>query len=178
MLNRSSGSGTSQTDKRNLLTDRTSRTIRSTSFHRQTQKQTDLVTQNVLSQINLRFLWNVQVTSPELAVGLADVLVQDSDVVSVSVEVLVSGGVLQHAGDGAQDMALLRLQVGAGRAVHHVETVRSHDGWVHVAVIDQVPHNLKGKMTNGSTELFLRFCSVLLSQRIKEKNHGNPVFSR
>lgn len=42
--------------------------------------------------------------------GLADVLVQGSDVVSVSVEVLVGGGVLQHASNGAQDVALLRLQ--------------------------------------------------------------------
>lgn len=75
--------------------------------------------------------------------GLADVLVQGSDVVSVSMEVFVGGGVLQHAGDGAQDVTLLRLQGGAGGPVHHVKTIGSHNGRVHVAIVDQVTDNLR-----------------------------------
>ncbi len=75
--------------------------------------------------------------------GLADVLVQGSDVVTVSVEVFVGGGVLQHAGNRAQDVTLLRLQGGASGPVHHVKTIRSHNGRVHVAIIDQVTNNLR-----------------------------------
>lgn len=59
-------------------------------------------------------------------------------------EEFVGGGVLQHAGDGAQDVSLLWLQGGARRPVHHIETVRSHDGGVHVAIVDQVTYNLGG----------------------------------
>lgn len=63
--------------------------------------------------------------------------------VSVFVEVFIGGSMLQHAGDGAKDVTLLRLQAGAGRSVHHVETIRSNDGRVHVAIIDQVSYNLE-----------------------------------
>lgn len=77
--------------------------------------------------------------------GLTDVLVQCSDVVSVSMEVFVGSGVLQHAGNGAQDVALFWLQGGAGRPLHHVEAVWSHDGWVHVAIVDQVTDDLQGR---------------------------------
>lgn len=76
--------------------------------------------------------------------GLADVLVQGSDVVATSMEVFVGSGMLQHAGNGAQDVALFRLQSRAGRTVHHVEAVRGHDGRVHVAVVDQVTDDLRG----------------------------------
>lgn len=75
--------------------------------------------------------------------GLADVLVQNSDMVSVAMEVFVGGAVLQHPGDGSQDVALLWLQGGANRSVHYVKTIRSYDGWVHVAIVDQVTYNLK-----------------------------------
>lgn len=88
--------------------------------------------------------------------GLTDVLVQRSDVVTLSVEVLVGGGVLQHAGDGTQDVALLWLQGGAGRTVHHVETVRSHDGRVHVAIVDQVTNNLDERWSCHERHSFLQ----------------------
>lgn len=73
---------------------------------------------------------------------LADVLVQCSDVTAVSVEVFVGGGVLQHACNGAQEVAHIWLQGGTGRTLQHVEPVRRHHGWVHVAIIDQVTYNL------------------------------------
>lgn len=47
--------------------------------------------------------------TPELVVRGADVVVELPHVVAVAVEVLVGGGVLQHAGDGAQQVALFRL---------------------------------------------------------------------
>lgn len=88
--------------------------------------------------------------------GLTDVLVQSSEVVPVSVEVFVGGGVLQHAGDGAQDVTLLWLQGGASRPVHHVKTVRSHDGRVHVAIVDQVTDNLREReVTQGGSDITL-----------------------
>lgn len=74
--------------------------------------------------------------------GLADVLVQNSDMVPVTMEVFVSSPVLQHPGNGSKDMALLWLQGGAHRSVHNVKTIRSYDGWVHVAIVDQVTYNL------------------------------------
>lgn len=82
--------------------------------------------------------------------GLTDVLVQSSDVVSISVEVFVGGGVLQHAGDGAQDVTLLWLQGGTSGPLHHIETVWSHDGRVHVAIVDQVTDNLRAVTQTGS----------------------------
>lgn len=72
--------------------------------------------------------------------------------VPVSVEVLVGGGVLQRAGHRAQDVALLRLQGRAGGAIHNVEPVRGHDGRVHVAVVDQVTNNLRGRREGDSDE--------------------------
>lgn len=90
ILNLSSGSGTSQTDTRNLLTNRT----------QELSEPGPGRGQGSMSGNEQR---------PELVVGLADVLVQGSDVVPVPMEGLVGSGVLQHAGDGAQDVALLRL---------------------------------------------------------------------
>lgn len=81
--------------------------------------------------------------TPEFVVRGADVVVERLHVVTIAVEVLVGGGVLQHAGDGAQQVALFGLQGRAGRAVHHAEAVGRHHGRVHVAVVDQVPHNLR-----------------------------------
>lgn len=97
------------------------------------------------------------VVVPELVVSLAYVLVQRSHVVPVSVEEFVGGGVLQHAGNGAQDVSLLWLQGGACRPVHHVETVGSHDGGVHVAVVDQVTYNLGGRRHNADSHLRNRY---------------------
>lgn len=80
--------------------------------------------------------------SPELGVGLADVLVQGPYVVPVSVEVLVGSNLLQHPSDRTQDVALVRQQGGARGALQNIKPIRSHDGRVHVAVIHQVPNNL------------------------------------
>lgn len=74
--------------------------------------------------------------------GLADVLIQNSDMVSITMEVFVGGAMLQHPGNGSQDVALLWLQGGAHRSVHYVKTIRSNNGWVHVAIVDQVTYNL------------------------------------
>ena len=65
----------------------------------------------------------------------------------VSLEVLVGGSLLEEAGHGAQDSALLGQQDGAGGAVHHVEALWSHDGRIHVAVVDQITYNLDKIMT-------------------------------
>lgn len=63
----------------------------------------------------------------------------------VSQEHLIGGGVLQHLGDGAQVSSLLGGQLATRRHLDDVEGIRCHDGWVHVAVIQEVPHNLKKK---------------------------------
>lgn len=62
--------------------------------------------------------------------------------VALVLEQLVGGGVLQHLGHGAQVPPLVRVQLPARRHVNDVEAVWSHDGRVHVAVVEQVPHNL------------------------------------
>ena len=108
--------------------------------------------------------------------GLTDVLVQSSDMVSISVKVFVGGGVLQHAGDGAQDVTLLRLQGGAGGPLHHIETVWSHDSRVHVAIVDQVTDNLRAVTQTGSditaliwfkTKVFLFFLMTLIPSQLQ-----------
>lgn len=93
---------------------------------------------------------------PEPAVSLTDVLVQGSDVGAVSREVLVGSGVLQHAGNGAQDEALLRLQARTCQPVNHIKPIWGHDGRVHVAVVDQVPNDLRKE--DGSWDV-LTYCS-------------------
>lgn len=71
-----------------------------------------------------------------------NVVVEGAQVRAVTVEVFVCGGMLQDVCDGTQDAARLREQGGAGRELYHVKTIRRHHGWVHVAVVHQVPHNL------------------------------------
>lgn len=80
---------------------------------------------------------------PELLVGAAEVLIDGVEVGVVPEEHLVGGGVLQHLGDGAQVPPLVRGQLTSCRHLDDVKGVRSDDGWIHVAVIQQVAHDLK-----------------------------------
>lgn len=50
---------------------------------------------------------------------------------------------LQHLGHRPQVSALFGGQLTPGRHLDDVEGVGRHDGWVHVAVIQQVPHDLE-----------------------------------
>lgn len=106
--------------------------------------------------------------------------------VSISVKVFVGGGVLQHAGDGAQDVTLLRLQGGAGGPLHHIETVWSHDSRVHVAIVDQVTDNLRAVTQTGSditaliwfkTKVFLFFFNDSYSFTASVQGWFSPVLS-
>lgn len=71
-----------------------------------------------------------------------DVLVQSAQVRRVPVEVLERGAVLKDAGDGAQRPPLTRQQSRTRAELHHVKPVRSHDRGVHVAIVDEVTHDL------------------------------------
>ena len=82
---------------------------------------------------------------PELLVGVAEIFVDGVEVGVVSEEHLVGGGVLQHLGNGAQVSPLLSGQLAPRRHLDDVEGIRGHDGWVHVAVIQEVPHNLESR---------------------------------
>ena len=63
----------------------------------------------------------------------------------VSQEHLIGGSVLQHLGDRAQVSPLLCGQLTTRRHLDDVKGIGCHDGRVHVAVIQQVPHDLKTK---------------------------------
>lgn len=52
---------------------------------------------------------------------------------------------LQHLGDRTQVPPLLSGQLAAGRHLDDVEGIGRHDGRVHVAVIQKVPHDLRGQ---------------------------------
>lgn len=86
--------------------------------------------------------------SPELQVGGTEIFVDGIQVGVVSQKHLVGGSVLQHLGNRSQVSALLSGQLTPRRHLNDVEGVRGHDGRVHVAVIQQVPHDLKGKITS------------------------------
>lgn len=82
---------------------------------------------------------------PELQIGGSQVLVDGVEVGIVPQEHLVGGSVLQHLGHRAQVPPLLSGQLTSGRHLDDVEGIWRHDGWVHVAVIQQVAHDLKGQ---------------------------------
>lgn len=82
---------------------------------------------------------------PELLMGSTEIFVDGIQVGVVSQKHLVGGSVLQHLGDRSQVSALLGGQLTPCRHLDDVEGVRRHNGWVHVAVIEKVPHNLEGK---------------------------------
>lgn len=81
-------------------------------------------------------------TAPELLVGAAEVLVDGVEVGVVPQEHLIGRGVLQHLGDGAQVPPLVCGQLTSGRQVDDVKGVGRHDGRIHVAVVQQVTHDL------------------------------------
>ncbi len=70
-------------------------------------------------------------------------------------EVFECGAVLQDAGDGAQCSPLTRQQSRTGPELHHIEPVRGHDRRVHVAIVDQVTHDLITHTINTSGEVIL-----------------------
>lgn len=88
--------------------------------------------------------------SPESGVCDADVVVEGPQMGAVALEVLVGSSVLQDAGDGAQGAALVGQQAGAGGELQHVKAVRGHDGRVHVAIVQQVSHNLRGQVAEAA----------------------------
>lgn len=92
--------------------------------------------------------------SPELLIGGAEIFIDGIEVGVVSQKHLIGGGVLQHLGDGAQVSPLLGGQLAAGRHLDDVKGIGRHDGRVHVAVIQEVPHDLKQRQP----QLFILFC--------------------
>lgn len=58
-------------------------------------------------------------------------------------EHLIGGSMLQHLGYRAQVSPLLSGQCSTCRHLDDVKGVRRHDGWVHVAIIQEVPHDLR-----------------------------------
>lgn len=109
--------------------------------------------------------------SPELLVGGSEVLVDGVQVCVVSQEHLIGCSVLQHLGHRAQVSALLGGQLTASRHLDDVEGVRRHNGRVHVAVIQKVPHNLKNRtatnpllqtMLNTSGTIFCFICMKMI----------------
>lgn len=57
-------------------------------------------------------------------------------------EVFERRTVLQDSRDGAQCAPLTRKQSGTGAELHHIKTVWSHDRRIHVAIVDEIPHDL------------------------------------
>lgn len=86
---------------------------------------------------------------PELLIGGTEIFVDGIQVGVVSQKHFVGGSVLQHLGDRSQVSALLGGQLTPCRHLDDVEGIRRHNGWVHVAVIEKVPHNLEGKKSFG-----------------------------
>lgn len=81
--------------------------------------------------------------SPELLIGGTQIFIDGIQVGVVSQKHLVGGSVLQHLGNRSQVSALFSGQLTSCRHLDYVKGIRRHDGWVHVAVIQQVPHDLK-----------------------------------
>lgn len=75
--------------------------------------------------------------------GGTEIFIDGIEMGVVSQEHLIGGGVLQHLGDRAQVSPLLGGQLATRRHLDDVKGIGCHDGWVHVAVIQEVPHNLK-----------------------------------
>lgn len=80
---------------------------------------------------------------PELLIGGTEIFIDGVEMGIVSQKHLIGGGVLQHLGDGAEVSSLLGGQLATRRHLDDVKGIRSHNGRVHVAVIQEVPHNLK-----------------------------------
>lgn len=95
--------------------------------------------------------------------GGTEIFVDGIEVGVVSQEHLIGGGVLQHLGDRAQVPSLLGGQLAPRRHLNDVKGIRRHDGWVHVTVIQEVPHNLKSRnqMTQSVTIIPIRKCFSL-----------------
>lgn len=80
--------------------------------------------------------------------GGAQIFVDGIQVGVVSQKHLVGGSVLQHLGNRSQVSALFGGQLTPSRYLDDVEGIGRHDGWVHVAVIQQVAHDLQGQPTS------------------------------
>ena len=90
---------------------------------------------------------------PELLVGAAEVLIDGVQVGVVSQEHFIGCRMLQHLSDGPQVAPLVRGQLTSSRQVDDVESIRSHDGWVHVAIVQQVPHDLEHRNTTQCSDV-------------------------
>lgn len=82
------------------------------------------------------------VYSPEASMRVCDVLVERVQVSRVPAEVFERCAVLKDASDGTQSPALTRKKSRTSAELHNIKPVRSHDSRVHVAIVDEVTHDL------------------------------------
>lgn len=82
---------------------------------------------------------------PEFLMGGAQIFIDGIQVGIVSQEHLIGGSMLQHLGNRAQVSTLLCGQLSACRYLDDVKRIGRHNGWVHVAVVQEVPHNLRSQ---------------------------------
>lgn len=152
ILKRSSGSGTSHTARRNFL------------WHRNTDET---------GRERLEFLPAGWKHSPEPVVCARDVFIERVQVSGVSLEVFERSAVLQDSRDGAQCAPLTRKQSGTHPELHHIKTVWSHDRRIHVAIVDEIPHNLN---TNAPSTHRVNDCTSC-DEQVRCVNLVELVFS-
>lgn len=64
---------------------------------------------------------------------------------------LVCSRMLQHLRNGSQVASLVNVKLASCWHVDDVKAIRCHDGWVHVAVVQKVSHNLIQKIGHKSS---------------------------
>lgn len=82
---------------------------------------------------------------------------------------------LQHLGHRAQVSSLLRGQLAPRRHLDDVEGIWCDDGRVHVAVIQEVPHNLKrqNQTTQWVEMIMIKKCDIffMLYEPFQDEKH-------
>ena len=90
-----------------------------------------------------KFLQKQWPLSPELMIGLWQIIVHRWEMLIFSFEQLVGGCVLKNFGHWSQVSPLVRIDLSTSCHVDDIKAIRSDNSWVHVPVVEEVAHNLE-----------------------------------